>query len=509
MVFYYGNLEEKFRKREIVTWQELLPPSAESLAGYFRLPAFRNGEDFSEIWAESAQSLLNEEELPVAISRISSLPIKTPEAVIKRFLQLSDDEKAALLRQLSPAWASPVQLLHLINLAARSLPSENESILEIAKELINRLYEKNEETSIFDAFHATLSFVSDEFYFWEELPKLSSATALAVMWGHATRLYNIQRAVGIEPKNIVAGLSNRRESYFFESLTRKPEFWNDCVYPRRVSRIDFLTHAAAKLFTGIAENVLESLSIPELIRTKVFRSNENEAVPMPSVKLLFDPILCNDKLNSLFGGDRFETLSPIIGSKNIEILKSENLKQSLKIYLNRMNDNPKESKDWVMVYAIANDLPIYEESREVCLNVLKNLSQNSFLPEDVEDPGFIFFAAANQVINFGDIKLRADFRENILTVIKNLETDESLKKNLEVLATLLDAALALSYYPNDTEKSNKEFVAIIEKISNEWQDFANSFGHAFENTYWNLPLIDGKSWHYFNLILRTTKSKEN
>lgn len=245
--------------------------------------------------------------------------------------------------------------------------------------------------------------------------------------------------------------------------------------------------------------MLESLSIQELIRNKVLRPNENDEVPMPSVKLLFDPTLCDDKLHSLFGGDRFEALSPIIDSENIEILKSENLKQSLKLYLDRMKDNPKESKNWVMVHAIANDLPVYEESRVICLNVLKPLSQNSSLPKDVENPGFIFFAAASQVTNVGDEKLRADFREIILTVIKNLETNESLKKNMEVRATLLDATLALSYYPNDTEKSNKEFAAIIEKISNEGQDFASSFGHAFENTYWNLPLIDGKSWHYLRL----------
>ncbi|HQU81687.1 MAG TPA: hypothetical protein PKY59_01090, partial [Pyrinomonadaceae bacterium] len=380
MVYYYRNLEDSFRKREIITWQELMPPSAENLAGYFRLPLCTNEKDISQIWSEAADSLLNEEELPVAISRIASLPVKMPEAVIKRFLQLPNNEKVELLKQLSPVWASPVQLLHLTNLAVRSLPSDNESISEIAKELLSRLYEQNEEADIFAAFHATLSFVSDEFYFWEEVLKLSPEITLAVMWGHATRLYNIQRVLGIEPKNIVSGINNRRGSYFFESLARKPELWNDCVYPRRVSRTDFLTHAAAKIFAGIDEDILESIKIPELIRKEVFRPNENDEVPIPSAKLLFDPILSDNKLESLFGGDRFEALSSIIGIENIEILKSENLKQSLKIYLERMKDDPKESKNWIMVYAIANDLPVYQDLRGLCLNALEILSQNSSLP---------------------------------------------------------------------------------------------------------------------------------
>ncbi len=505
IVYYYRNLEDRFRQREIITWQELMPLSAENLAGYFRLPLSTNGKNFSQIWSEAADSLLNEDELPVVISRIASLPIKMPQVVIKRFLQLPDDEKVELLKQLSPVWISPVQLLHLTNLAVRSLPSDNENISKIAKGLLNRLYEKNDETDIFAAFQATLSFVSDEFYFWEEVSKLSPAINLAVMWGHATRLYNIQRAVGIEPKNVVSGINNRRKSYFFESLARKPEFWNDCVHPRRISRTDFLTHAAAKIFAGIDDDIVEAMKIPELLRKEVFRPNENDEVLIPSAKLLFDPILCDNKLESLFGDDRFETLSPIIGIENIEILKSENLKQSLKLYLERMKDDPKESKNWIMVYAIANDLPVHEDLQELCLNALETLSRNSSLPEAVENPGFILFAAASQVANFGGEDLRKVFRDNLVKIYRNLEIDENLKENLEVRATLLDAALVLSYFPNDTKQSNEEFAALIEKLSKEWKDFATKFGHAFTNTFWNMPLIDGKSWRSFNFWLRSNQ----
>jgi hypothetical protein len=509
MFFYYSNLEENFRKGTLLTWQELMPPSAERLSGFFRLPPLTNGKDFSEIWAEAAYSLINEEELPVAISRIASLPVKMPETVIERFLQLPDNEKVEFLQKLSPGWISPIQLLHLTNLAARSLPSENKMISEIAKGLLNRLYQLREEDDIFAAFHATLSFVKSEFYFWDESSKLLPETALAVMWGHATRLYNIQRAVGIEPKNIVSSLNNRRESYFFESLARNQEFWNDCVYPRRVSRTDFLTHAAAKIFAGIDETILQSLTIPELIRKEVFRQNDETGALIPSTRLLFDPVLCDDKLKSLFGGDRFEALLPIIGAENTEILKSDNLIQSAKTLLERVAEDPKESKNWTLFYAIVMDLPIYSDLRELCFNALKNLSQNSFLQEDVENPGFIFFAGASQVANFGDEKLRKDFRKTIVEIFSKLEVNDNLKDNLEVRATLLDAALCLSYLPDDSEKSNKEFAEIIEKISHQWQDFVIKFGHPFTNTFWNIPLVDGESWRHLNLLFRATKIYEN
>lgn len=502
-VFFYNDLEEKFRRRDHLTWQELMPPSTASLTGYFRLPTSIDGKGFPEVWSEAADSLLDEEELIIAISRVSSLPVKMPAKVIERFLSLPEDEKSDLLRKLSPVWASPIQILHLVNLAARSLPSENEKILEIAKELLGRLYETGAEKDTFAAFRAILSFVNDEFHFWSENSNLSREIALAVIWGHATRLYNIQRAVGMEPKNIVSVLGNRRESYFLESLTRKAEFWNDCVYPRRTSRTNFLTQASANLFAGIDTAVLKSLTIPELIGKEVFRQTGNDEVPIPATKLLNDPTLCDDKLQSLFGGDRFDALSPIIGAESIEILKSENLKQSVKTYLEGLLDNPKDTKSWIMIYAIVKDLPIYDDLRGLCLDVLKNSTADALFQNEIENPAFILFAAASQVANFGDEELRINFREIVLEMFRKLEADDKFKENVEARATLMDAALFLSYVPNDSLKSNKEFATIIEKIQNEWKDFANSFRHAFDNTFWDVPLTDNENWRHLNLKLRS------
>ncbi len=62
-VVFYADLEEKFRRGDVVTWQELMPPSAESLAGYFRIPTSLNDKSFSEIWRKATDSLLNDEEL--------------------------------------------------------------------------------------------------------------------------------------------------------------------------------------------------------------------------------------------------------------------------------------------------------------------------------------------------------------------------------------------------------------------------------------------------------------
>jgi hypothetical protein len=275
------------------------------------------------------------------------------------------------------------------------------------------------------------------------------------------------------------------------------------VHSRRTARTDFLTHAAANLFAGIDETVLQSLEIPDLIRKEVFREIDNDEVSIPSFKLLSDPMLREDKLQSLLGGDRFDALSPVIGNDNIEILKSENLKQSVKKYLEGMLENPKDTKNWMMVYSVANDLPIYNDLQKLCLDALKITTVDSLFQEGVENPAFILFAAASQAANFGDEDLTSDFREKVLEMFKKLDADDNFRENAAVRATLIDAALALSYVPNDTLKSNEEFAALIEKIQNEWKGFTNDFGHAFSNTFWNMPVVDGNAWRHLNLRIRS------
>ena len=307
----------------------------------------------------------------------------------------------------------------------------------------------------------------------------------------------------MNPKDITSVFGNRRESYFLKSLTRKPEFWNDCLSSRRIAQTDFLTQAAANLFAGLDTAVLESLYIPNLIKRKVFRRKDADAVPIPTTKMLSDPLLCEDKLHSLFGGDRFDTISQIIGAEGIEILKSKNLKQNVKALLEGMINNPQDAKSWIMIYAVANDLPIYDDLSQMCFDVLKNSTADSLFQDEIENPAFILFAAASQVANFGSEKLRTKFREIILETFKKLEADDKFKENLETRATLLDAALFLSYVPNDSSKSNKEFAAIVEKIQSEWKDFSDNFGHAFSNTFWSIPLTDNENWCHLNLKLRT------
>lgn len=499
----YSQIEDRIRRRDDITWQELMPSDAQNLAGYFRLPAFEADKNFSVLWNESAASLLAERPLGVAIAIISSLPVKMPELAIERYMSLAEEDKEALLKKLSNIQASPIQLLHLINLALRSINDDNSKIRDLAGELISRVYKFDNEDTDFKAFHAILLFVTNEFYFWQEKSKLSLQIALGLIWGHATRLYNICRSVGMEPENIINGFSILKENYFYESLIRNPELGRDSTYPYRVSGALFFTHAAANLFTGVNSEVLSLLKIPELIRGRVFRDREDDQPPSLALPLFNDPFLFDDKLQSLFSGDRFYVLSPIIGSAGIEALKSENLKQGAEIYLKGLSENPQQPKNWGIINAITNDLPIYQNLQNLCLEAIKNFKLEHLDQPGVENPEFILFAIVSQIATIDDPHLRKDYREKIIKMFKKKASQEDSEDVLQGLLTLLNAALAISYIPGDPAKSNDELASIIDELSNEWVMFYDRFGHSFLNNFWHGVLSDSKKWRELDLKFKS------
>lgn len=502
IVFFYDELEHKYRKKEIKTWQELMPPSAINFAGYFYLPPSIGNKTFPEIWQIAANEILKEEDVFLAISRFSILPISMPKEIIERFFQLPDEEKIILFEKLTQNWASPLQLLHLANLAMRSVNIETDAFFEISKNLLTRLFKSGNAKSDFESFQAVLNFVKNEIGYWREIMTFSPEIKLALIWGHASRLYQIQRAIGLMPEDIIQHLSNRNHN-FFESLNREPRIWNDCSYPNRISHTKFLSHVAANLFQGINETVLESLDVIEMIKENVFQ--KSDGFFLPKIDLMMDPMLCEDKLQSLFGGDRFDVLSQIIDSDLVKPLKSESLKQDLKTYLEEIVRNPQKMRNWIIVHLIVNNLPIYEELKELCLKGLKSFTIDSLFQkeEQIDNPSFIVQIAANQMQNFDDKILRKSFRKYILEMLRMKLIQDKYADNLEVKASLIDAVLALSYFLNDPVKSNKEFVSLIEEISDHWKDLKKYFGYEFSKNVWNVPPKLSTIWWHLALEMRT------
>lgn len=499
--FYYATLVDKFTEREVVKWKDLLPPSPENLSRYYRLPNNSENRKFIDIWEEAAEDLLYEENVSNVIVRSSHLPVPIPQKIIEKFSSLPEEEKIQTLGWISTAAFSPVQLLHLINLSLRTLTFESQKEFDLITNLINLLFENEKTTNNIKAFQEILKFFKDEFKSWKDTDKWSPDIYLAMLWAHSSGLYNILRSVGLAPDDIISGLNGKTVS-FPETLNRKTETWNDCAYPNRINRTKILTHATSHLFSGIDLELLERFNIPKLIKNEAIRKEDEED---PAFTLLSDPKLCFDSLHSIFGGDRFDVLSPIIGSAGIEVLGSESLKQISKEYLELLIKKPEELKPWMLIYLIADDLPLYPELKELLVDAITKFDPTKIFEQEVEIPTYLLLGAAEQITHLKNEDLRLLFRSIILETAKIILNTENHEHMVETRSILIETVLAFSYHPDNPELSNEYFVTLMEEIDSIWGDMSANFGHAFSNLIWDMPVEESKAWRQLNLKIRTIR----
>jgi nucleoside phosphorylase/tetratricopeptide (TPR) repeat protein len=508
---YYSSLDRRFRANESVSWSELLPPSAESLAGRFRLPPILDNESFTEIWKESASALLREEDLLGVIARCSSLPVPLPQEVIQSVSLLTDDERLKLLERLAASWTSPLRQLHLINLALRSAPTGDNAAIEIARSLLAKLYDEDNGKKDFNAFQALLVFFNEEFHAWKESGRLSPEIKLAMIWAHACRIHNLFHYLGYSPADILSTLENGKGSYFREALVRDVETWKDCSHPKRLNRTRFLTHSVAKMLAGIDLSILEELGLPELIRKEVFREiSENQK--FPDVSLLSDPTLYQDALLSILGGDRHAVLAQIIGPDGIEILLSENLRQNAQKYLDELLRDPSQVINWAGIQMVTDDLPIYDEFRDQCRRALETFDPFTAREEGFRQTSLVFRAAAYQVTHLEDEGLRQRFRGHLLELLKSevtnntgIAADGEFNSLERRIVDLIDIASILSNVPSDLVASNREFTSLLDLMSEQWPDFGSHYGRILSREVWNIPIAEGESWWHLILKLRSSK----
>lgn len=507
---YYSQLEQRFRNRAPVSWPDLLPPSAESFAGRLRLPLSLDGKSFSDVWRQSASALLREEDLLTVVARLVSVPVAMPQEVVAAVSRLPEDERLGLFERLASAWTSPLRRLHLVNLALRSSPA-SEAAHEIARTVLEKLYDGEAGAKDFNAFHALLAFVNEEIETWSESRRWSREVRLAGVWAHASRLHGMFHGLGYSADQIVTMVENARRSYFRELLVRDSETWADCTHPRRINRTNLLTHGVANMLAGIDPLVIETTGVPELIRKEVFRE-VGEGITFPEFSLLGDLDLGEDALLSILGGDRHALLSEIIGSYGIEILSPENLKQGVKNYLEELIADPSRIINWTWIHMIAEGLPLYAEFRELCRKALEVFDPFVARKDGFKSALFIFRAAANQVANIADESLRQKFREHLLGMLKSEieigaeETSDGEFNSLESrVGALIEVASILSHVPNNPVSSNVEFTSLLRMMTDLWPDLSRHYRYVLSREVWNLPIEESESWWHVALRMRAAR----
>jgi hypothetical protein len=498
---YYRNLEESLRRQEDVSWSQL-SPNFESLAARMRLPTNLEGASFQDTWEKSARALLEEDELLAVVARFSSLPVVMPQTIIAAVSALRPEDKQQLFHRISSSWTAPIRLLHVLNLALRCF--SDGSGLDVARNILTQLFSEQGEQN-FVSFKAVLMFINEEIAELEPIKNWSVEIRLAMTWIHACRLHDLMRAVGFSSLDLVSQLE-QRQGALRSALLRDCDAWYDCVYPPRLNRTVLLTHGIGVLLGGLEASLLAATKVSDFVRNEALQPL-NDVQLFPKLGLLADPKLSRNWLSSFLGIDHYPILSAIIEDEVIQHTAAEYLKRSVQNDLAGLAEAGANPALWQGLAAVTDDLPIYPELGEQCVQALESFDPSGARQQDFRVTAFIFRAAAFQVTHLQHEHLRIRYRDHLVAWLKrevagvNVPEDEDIPLERRVFS-LIEIASILSYVPGDPKKSSSEFTLLLEKMMDVWPDFIEHYSRFLSSEVWDMPVAESEGWWHMTLRLR-------
>lgn len=489
---YYQGLEEKLTSTKSFAWSELMPNEARSLLRHLRIGVSSDVIDAGNIIAKSSELLLAEEGLDSALSKMARLPIRMPQRLIQEFSVSPVEIKESLINKYKSSWIPPISKIHLLEIVLHS-GLEKEYIVENAGACLNELLDEKSGDAFFEAFQSILLYVNTEFGYSSGFKDLPLPVKLILLWAHACRLHNAFIKSGAEPEDIANLFPPAGQPMSTDILDRDPNFWNDVLHPRRISREIFLTHGVAHILQGVDRELLEEIKVAEAVGKFSFGEDSQRKL----VNLMQDPTLASDSLNSLFGGDRAKVLSILFGEENLRIFASNNLCELVRSSIEELKSDASQMK-WGTIQAIIGDLPIYPSLKQPLRELLMALDVESLQESEPALALYSMRTAANQIPYFSDEELRSKIELDLrkLTAyysaqlgnsgIKNHDQDPALSTE-NIIGSLVEVSLNISIRMNDPRSTSKAWSRILQSLLEIWPQVGNYIAPSFSRFVWQLP----------------------
>jgi hypothetical protein len=507
---FYRDKANKFNAVKQVNWTDLTGLSADGLLRHYRLKSrYPEGTDFLGVLSNSTKRLLAEEGLESTLDRVACLPVKMDDSVIEELMNLPEGFRDELFERLALEWSSPVCKLHFLDLVMRCAPYDKRA-LSYAESVVEDLFGEKRGVPEFKLFDAVLNVVNQEFSYWNNASEWSPQIKLALVWAHASKLYNLLHAQFGSSENLTAWLLDPSRQFNPEIFSRDSANWNDCLHPRRLNRKVFLTHGVASLLASNESSALTVLKIPDLVRRNVFNAGTEPLIP--ERELLRDPSLTTNVTGSFLGGDRAETLATLIGADGLDILASCNLEQFVGRALELLTQDG-TSKEWVAIKLIIGDMPLYGGLRQDFLSLVGDFDFDRILQSDAQMALYALNIIASQKAILNEPIMQRCREWLIRLTEKWAARSKSGGVNEEdaVQATafgLVEIALLIAFEFDAPRDSSQAFKDLIYLMLSRWSDLGVIIEPVIARLNLELPINQLHGMPELLLALRAGRSFE-
>lgn len=481
---FYSSFEQKLHRVHGFTIDELIPPSGAGLIRHFHLEQYAaESLSFQEKLSRAAESLLATEGLEICLERLACLPVKLPVQVREAFSKLPARERQAVLERLASRLASPVCKLHLIDLMLLS-----PGTTDLIQRLLNELYGEAGELQ-FRLFRAILNLLGSEFSYWSETREWVPSIRLAMIWAHASKLHNLLYNPTVNLEEFTQGLEKHTKlrAISADILDRNPEFWNDVLHPRRLSRIDLVVHGLTAILADCDPEILKAVRITDKIAAFAVRTIEEQQFLAP--ELFRDgSALAQDNLGSLFCGDRSEYLASLLGTELGHQVAPDRLKAMVESAVGALINEPFSKDKWLLIITIIGDLPIYSELVEKLSSLVNNLDIVELYRVEPSTALFALMVSSDHAAHTANESLRSRLEKDLVAIAKLIDIQEQTHQvDNEIAAYVLEIVLKLAVRPNDPRTTSQSLNSLLENIFCAWKRFASTRARGLFSVVQELP----------------------
>lgn len=349
--WHYKTIASRYRSRQDLTAEDLIPSSLHSFANHLRLTPeeLTTGCFDLEI---CASRLIADVGLARTVQRFVHLPVPMPLAIIRAFESAPEKELSFVFSRMERIIKHPLALIQVGGLLASVLPKKPKWAERITR-LVEVAIGSAEGRDAWMFFGKVLDWTFTVFGAHARFRDIPVRSRLLLSWLHAGRLADVFLTGELLIKENGDVFVSHGRAYGLEIGAWHANLWNDCAHPRFAQRVPVLMAALGSAITRLPGDVCALLK-----RDTIYGLNANEDSDNSAVFLLRDTSLMSNSLDSFLGGDSRSTFRDAMTPGFIQRYKADDPRDFLSQCLEKLEQDVKDKQTWNVLGIILGDLPV-------------------------------------------------------------------------------------------------------------------------------------------------------
>jgi hypothetical protein len=441
----------------------------------------------------TAKELVADVGVEEALTRLITLPLPLPEAVVEAVAQ--HDDAVAISTRVAAMAVSPFSMMQCSVLMLK-LSARHPELLDDGAALLHTMLEVDFSNRVFDTFVRLHIVIHGWLSFDDEAGSLAPHDRLLVAASHAGRLLDV---IGAEDLEKACEFFTHVTSVPREFLARDPEFLDDVLYPTNMSYAYTVVFGLCSMLRDVPPDVLDAAGVKRAVHSAIARLVDANAVGGWFV----DPQLMVGREGTIYDVELADAVLGIIDPSPIHLPAPAELRAATAALLEQAC-NDISDRSWLGLGGIVRHHPAPRDMLPRLRDIARLLSASSANLAD-RDLVLALSVLAGQVSASQDPELRDLVRQVALAMARKFGAGQREAGDLtEIAPAFFEIALGLSARHGDPSASARELSDFVDDLVRAWPALAYSLATRLAHYVWTAPPDQALS--LWRMLLRSRES---